>query len=162
MAHSLTCPSDPNGSHIWGKRQIPTLVGDSHTKSMGVFLYGFFFCMGVFLYGGVFALGCFCIGVFLYGVFLYGGVFIWGCFCMGVFLHGGVFVWRCFCMAVFLYGGAHQTFWKEPLKRYQESVLWAWLEIFVSPKSQFLHKTLSPVIFCKLNILKPPVLLWTF
>jgi len=33
--------------------------------------------------------------------------------------------------------------------------LWAWLEIFFSPKRyQFLQNTLSPVIFFRLNILK--------
>jgi len=49
--------------------------------------------------------------------------------------------------------------WSEILKRtpkrYQVPVLWAWLEVFFSPKRyQFLHNELSPVIFCDLNALK--------
>jgi len=40
-------------------------------------------------------------------------------------------------------------------KRYQDPVLWAWLEIFFSPKRYQLdlHNTLSPVIFFQLNAL---------
>jgi len=46
------------------------------------------------------------------------------------------------------------NFTKNP-KRYQDPVLWAWLEIFFSPKRyQFLHNALSPVIFLRLNTLK--------
>jgi len=40
-------------------------------------------------------------------------------------------------------------------KWYQDPVLWAWLETFVSPRRyQFLHLTLSPVIFFPVNTLK--------
>lgn len=43
---------------------------------------------------------------------------------------------------------------KRTLERYQDAVLWVWLEIFLSIKEyQLFHTALSPVIFFQLNIL---------
>ena len=40
-------------------------------------------------------------------------------------------------------------------KRYPDTVLWTWLELFFSPeKYEFLHNTLPHVILCQLNILE--------
>jgi len=44
---------------------------------------------------------------------------------------------------------------KRTPKRYQDPVLWMYLEMFFSPKRyQFLHNALSPVIFFWLSTLK--------
>ena len=52
-------------------------------------------------------------------------------------------------------GGDRRKFLKEPLLRYQNLILWVWLEFnFTSKRYQFYDKTSSFHTFSRLNILK--------